>query len=288
MNRIVKVILPLFVVVFVLVTLFSCYNGKDSESSADVDSTIVETSVVTDTLSEVDEEIEEADESDKLDTSFDDFMFAFTHSDRLQSKRIVWPLTYTDVDGETKNLKSLNCSSEFRFLKGDFFTVMYGDRKQVENQKSETDDSLVVVERIDLMEDKLRAYEFKLLEGKWKLTSMSDIVFHESDIYDFLTFYARFSSDTLYQQDHVEQPLKVMVLDPEEDDAYIEGTINAEQWRSFCPDVPQGVISNIRYGVQKYYLRQMILQKSGSSNGLQELFFFTKEDNEWYLTRYEN
>ena len=117
---------------------------------------------------------------------------------------------------------------------------------------------------------------------------MHDVVFHESDIFDFLTFYARFSSDTLYQQAHVEQPLKVTVLDPEEDDAYIEGTINAEQWRSFCPDVPHGVISNIRYGVQKYNTKQMIMQKSGSSNGMQELFVFAKEDNEWRLTTYEN
>ena len=248
----------------------------------------VDTSVVPDTLSEVEEEIEEADESDKLDTSFDDFMFAFTHSDRLQSKRIVWPLSYTDVDGDTKKINSFNCVSEFRFLKEDFYTVLYGDRKQVENQKSDMEDSLVVVERIDLIEENLRSFEFQLIAGKWKLTSVRDIVFHESDIYDFLTFYARFSSDTLYQQAHIEQPLKVMVLDPEEDDSYIEGTINAEQWRSFCPDVPQGVISNIRYGVQRYRPKRMILQKSGSSNGMQELFFFTKEDNEWYLTRYEN
>lgn len=252
------------------------------------DSTSVEISVDPDTLSDVDEEIEEADVSDRLDTSFDDFLFAFTHSDRLQSKRIVWPLAYTDADGETKKISSLNCVSEFRFLKGDSYTVMYGDRKQIEMQKSDSQDSMVIVERIDLTDEKLRSFEFRLLAGKWKLTSMRDIVFHESDIYDFLTFYARFCSDTLYQQAHVEQPLRVMVLDPEEDDTYIEGTINAEQWRSFCPDVPQGIISNIRYGVQIYNSRQMILQKSGSSNGLQELFFFTKEDNEWHLVRYEN
>lgn len=284
MNRIVKVLLPLFGVVM----LFSCKNGRVSESSADVDSTSVEISDVPDTLSEVDEEIEEADESDRLDTSFDDFLFAFTHSDRLRSKRIVWPLAFTDVDGETRKISSLNFSSEFRFLKGDFYTVMYGDRKQVEMQKSDLQDSLVIVERIDLMEEDLRSYEFRLLSGKWMLTSMHDVIFHESDIYDFLTFYARFSSDTLYQETHVEQPLRVMVLDPDEDDTYIEGTINAEQWRSFCPDVPEGIISNIRYGIQHYNSRQMILQKSGSSNGLQELFFFTKEDNEWHLTRYEN
>ena len=284
MNGIVKVLLPLFGVV----TLFSCSNGSNSESSADADSTSVEMPVIPDTLNEVDEEIEEADESDRLDASFDDFLFAFTHSDRLQNKRIVWPLAYTDVDGDARKINSLNCKSEFRFLKGDFYTVMYGDRNQVEKQKSGLEDSLVIVERIDLVEEKLRSYEFTLLAGKWKLTSMRDIVFHESDIFDFLTFYARFNSDSLYQQAHIEQPLRVMVLDPEEDDAYIEGTINAEQWRSFCPDVPQGIISNIRYGVQKYNSRQMIMQKSGSSNGMQELFIFIKEDNEWILKAYEN
>ena len=279
MYRIVRVLLPSVMVFF----LFSCHNRGTSESAEDVDSIETEASFLADTLNEVDEEIEEADESDRLDTSFDDFLFAFTHSDRLQKKRIEWPLSYTDADGDVREISSLNCSSEFRFLKGDFYTVMYGDRKQVESQKLDTEDSVVVVERIDLEEEKLRAYEFRLLSGKWKLTSMRDVVFHESDIFDFLTFYARFSSDTLYQQAHIEQPLKIMVLDPEVDDAYIEGTISAEQWRSFCPDVPHGVISNIRYGVQKYNPKRMIMQKSGSSNGLQELFVFAKEGNEWHL-----
>lgn len=268
--------------------LFSCHNGRITESDSDTDSTDIETCLEADTLSEVEEEIEEADETDRLDISFDDFLFAFTHSDRLQNKRIEWPLSYIDTEGGVRKIYSLNSSSEFRFLKGDFFTVMYGDRKQIEEQKLDTEDSVVTVERIDLQDEKLRKYEFRLLSGKWKLTSVHDVVFHESDIFDFLTFYARFSSDTLYQQAHVEQPLKVTVLDPEEDDAYIEGTINAEQWRSFCPDVPHGVISNIRYGVQKYNTKQMIMQKSGSSNGMQELFVFAKEDNEWRLTTYEN
>ena len=240
MSRIVKVLLPLMVVA----TVFSCQHGSNSKSTVIVDSTVTDTFFIPDTLSEVDEEIEEADESDRLDASFDDFMFAFTHSDRLQSKRIVWPLAYIDAEGKTRKLTSLNCASEFRFLEEDFYTVLYGDRKQIENQKLESEDSLIIVERINLEEEDIRSYEFN--------------------------------------------PLKVMVLDPDEDDAYIEGTINAEQWRSFCPDVPQGIISNIRYGVQKYNSRQMILQKSGSSNGLQELFFFTKVDNEWYLKRYEN
>ena len=271
-----------------VVLLFSCHNGRTAESATDVDSTETEACLDTDTLTEVEEEIEEADEADRLDMSFDDFLFAFTHSDHLQSKRIEWPLSFTNADGDVRKITSLNASSEFRFLKGDFFTVMYADRKQIEEQKLATDDSLVVVERIDLLEEKLRAYEFKLISRKWKLTSMRDVIFHESDIYDFLTFYARFSSDSLYQQAHVEQPLRVMVLDPEEDDAYIEGTINAEQWRSFCPDVPHGIISNIRYGEHRYRPKQMIMQKSGSSNGLQELFFFTKEDDEWRLTAYEN
>lgn len=268
--------------------LFSCHNGRVTESTSDTDSTDIETRLEADTLSEVEEEIEEADVADRLDTSFDDFLFAFTHSEHLQNKRIAWPLSYTDAEGSVRKITALNSGSEFRFLKGDFFTILYGDRKQIEEQKMDTEDSVVTVERIDLHDEKLRTYEFKQLSGKWKLTSMHDVVFHESDIYDFLTFYARFSTDTLYQQSHVEQPLKVTVLDPEDDNAYIEGTIDAEQWRSFCPDVPHGVISNIRYGAQKYNSRQIVMQKSGSSNGLQELFVFMKEDGEWRLTTYEN
>ena len=94
MSRIVKVLLPLMVVA----TVFSCQHGSNSKSTVIVDSTVTDTFFIPDTLSEVDEEIEEADESDRLDASFDDFMFAFTHSDRLQSKRIVWPLAYIDAE----------------------------------------------------------------------------------------------------------------------------------------------------------------------------------------------
>lgn len=284
MCRIVRALLPFFWVSI----LFSCHGRQESESSADKDSTEVDTYFFPDTLNEVDEEIDEADESLRLDVSFDDFMFAFTHSDRLQQRRILWPLSYTDADGVSHRITSLDCATEFRFLKGDFYTVMYGNLDQVEAQKEDTGDSLVTVERIDLPEERLRAFQFQLEAGKWKLTSMQDIAFHESDIYDFLTFYARFSSDTLYQQAHISQPLSVSVLDPEEDESYIEGTIDAEQWSSFCSEVPNGVISNIRYGCQQYRPGQMVMQKSGSSNGLQELFVFTKNDGEWRLSSYEN
>ena len=88
--------------------LLSCHNGRLSESAEDADSTEIETCTVPDTLDDVEEEIEEADEADRLDTSFDDFMFAFTHSDHLQNKRIEWPLSYTDADGGIRKISSLN------------------------------------------------------------------------------------------------------------------------------------------------------------------------------------
>ena len=79
---------------------------------------------------------------------------------------------------------------------------------------------------------------------------------------------------------------EISVFDPEEDD-YIEGTIDARQWRSFCPEVPSTVVTNVIYG-QVYRPDHMVLQKCGSASGMQELFTFQRERGGWRLTSYEN
>ena len=58
-------------------------------------------------------------------------------------------------------------------------------------------------------------------------------------------------------------------------------------FQSFCPEVPSGIISNIRKG-QAYGQNRIVMRKSGQSSGLQEIFTFTKERGNWRLTRYEN
>jgi len=129
-------------------------------------------------------------------------------------------------------------------------------------------------------------YDFQRRDRRWMLTAIRSQGLAENELADFLVFYARFSSDTLFQQQCIAQPLRLSVFDPEEDD-YIEGTIDARQWRSFCPEVPATVVTNVIYG-QVYRPDHMVLQKCGSASGMQELFTFQRERGGWRLTSYEN
>lgn len=270
-------ILPMFVVI----ALSACNQGRVKEDAAEADIQELDT-CCQDTLSPVEEEIEEAE--DRLDRSFDDFLFAFTHSIKLFYQRIDYPLLHETSDGTVVEVRTRNFHREFQFLGNDFFTVLYGDASQIEEHQ---EDSLVQIERINLEEQEVRVYNFQKKDGVWKLTSMCDSDFSSTGFEDFLVFYSSFSSDTIFQYRHIAQPLRLSIMDPEDDEEFIEGTIDAGQWSSFCPDVPCGTISNIRYG-QAYNNRQMVMMKCGSSNGLQELFTFQRHGDSWKLVSYEN
>lgn len=269
----------------VAILAISCNGQKGEIQSPEVDSLAIDTAEVEE-LSEVEEEIQMADEAHRLDGSFDDFLFAFTHSHKLQSQRICFPLSLTTVDGEEQQLTSFDGASEFAFLEGDFYTVMYGEGSQIEEEKA-NQDSLITVERIDLGNQQVRSYEFARIDGHWRLTALADRDFASTGLQDFLTFYAKFSTDSVFQNASLANPLKMAILDPDDDESYIEGTIDADQWSSFCSEVPSGVISNIHYG-QRYDNHQLVLQKCGSGSGMQELFTFKKDASGWRLTSYEN
>lgn len=249
-------------------------EGKDSLASEDE-------FLEVDTIPDADEQEEEM--SGRIDGTFDDFLFAFTHSRTLFYKRIKYPLALT-ADGETASLSTKNFHTEFAFLEDEYYTVLYGDTNQIGQEYA---DSVVRVERVDLDERSVRQFRFDRTDGKWMLTAVKDFGFADSDLDDFLTFYSRFSSDSVFQSEHISQPLSISIVDPEDDVSSIEGTIDAEQWTSFCPEVPSGVISNIRYG-QGYGSYQVVMEKCGNASGLQEVFVYQREGKDWMLTLYEN
>ena len=240
--------------------------------------------LATDSL--IDEPEEEPLEEARMDEYFDDFMFSFVHSRRLQRERVGYPLPSSDGESEPQLLHKLDCRREFAFMDGDFYTVLYGNTVQIDEQKERSHDE-VKVEHIWLDSLWMRVYNFERRSGKWLLTSIHAQDLHQGELSDFLSFYARFSSDSLFQQESIAQPLSFSMLDVEADDEYIEGTIDASQWTSFGAVMPQGEITNIRYG-QTYNPHHVVMQKRGMSNGMQELFTFEKKATGWRLVAYEN
>ena len=239
---------------------------------------------------EVEEELGLSEESSPaLDGVFNDFLFAYLHSRTLRQERTAKPIRLEHTSRQAEMLEEFDPEFEFGFLSGEYFTTLYGNASQMlaEDDDEMDEDSTVSLQRINLNDGTIRNFQFQREQGHWQLDAIRETTFEDDDLGDFLSFYAQFCSDSLFQLHSVANPLRIVIQDTESEDGSINGIIDASQWQSFCSEVPSGIISNIRKG-QRYGQHRIVLRKSGLSNGLQEIFTFTREKGNWHLTKYEN
>lgn len=273
---------------FVAATILSCenrrggQNNEPEEFSAELlDSTLCDT--LTCDAENTDLTI---DEGQSIDGSFDDFLFVYLHDKTLRRNRTANPIRLERTGYSDEMLEHFDPDFEFSFLSGDYFTTLYGNVGQMQGEgDEEAEDSVVSLQRINLNDGTIRNYTFCSREGRWYFEAIREATFQDDELCDFYGFYARFCTDSLFQSKSVADPLHVVVQDGSEEG--IDGIIDADQWHTFCPEVPAGIISNIRKG-QYYTGYKIVMRKSGFSNGMQELFTFTKGSEGWQLTRYEN
>lgn len=232
----------------------------------------------------------EEENNPRLDGVFNDFLFAYLHSHSLRRERTAKPMRLEQPNHSTELLDQFDPEFELSFLSGEYFTTLYGNAAQMQAEDDEEfeEDSIVSLQRINLNDGTIRNFLFFREEGRWQLDAVREgTIDNDEDLSDFLSFYARFCTDSLFQMQSIANPLRIVLQNPEDEESSIDGTIDADQWQSFCPEVPGGIISNIRKG-QHYGPHRIVLRKSGLANGLQEVFTFTKDRTGWHLTRYEN
>ncbi len=276
-------------VAVMVATLFSC-GEKSSDSSQDEADLLLLDTIPVDTLTKEEEELGLMEEkTPQFDGFFNDFLFAYLHSHTLRQERTANPLPLEHSERPTELLEDFNPEFEFSFLSGEYFTTLYGSATQMyeEDEEELEEDSIVNLQRINLNDGTIRNFRFLREEGHWRLDAIREATFDDDDLSDFLSFYAHFCTDSIFQNQSIADPLRISIHDSEEEDESVDGIIDADQWQTFCPEVPSGIISNIRKG-QSYGGHRIVLRKSGLSNGLQEVFTFTKERNGWRLTKYEN
>ena len=272
-----------------VVSMLSC-SGRERGARSDGQAMEFEDSILVDTLQAEEEELGLNDESTPaLDGVFNDFLFAYLHSSTLRRERTAHPLRLEHTTRPTEMLEDFDPEFELSFLSGDYFTTLYGNTSQMQAEDDEEmeEDSIVSLQRINLNDGTIRNFQFLREDGHWQLIAIREETFEDDDLGDFLSFYAKFCIDSIFQTQSVADPLRIVIQDPEDGEESINGIIDADQWYSFCPEMPSGIISNIRKG-QEYGQNRIVLRKSGLSNGLQEVFTFTKERGNWRLTRYEN
>ena len=267
----------------------SCIGGKKQADGQDLQTEFMDTTeVVADTLL-VEEEVEESIVPLTADESFADFLYNFALNERLQRRRIIFPLPYY-MDNKKDSIEKEDWVHDPLFSQQEFYTMLYDNLDESEMEKDSASTS-VRIEWIDLKEKKMKRYYFERLYGWWKLEAIDDATMPKEDDgqEDFYEFYERFANDSLFQASRVIDPLPFVTPDPDDEFEILETTIQKEQWFAFQPKLPQEHLTNINYGQHlDRNSRTRVIELRGFGNGFNNTLYFRRKNGEWRLTRFED
>ena len=267
----------------------SCGIGKknaDAQEGAMVQGDSIES--VADTLW-----VEEVEEEQMVpvsaDESFADFLYNFAQNEKLQLRRILFPLPYY-MDNKNDSILKEEWVHDPLFSQQEFYTMLFDNLDDIELEK-DTASTSVRIEWIDLKAMKMKRYYFERMYGWWKLEAIDDATMTKEDNgqEDFYEFYERFANDSVFQAARVADPLPFIAPDPDDDFQILETTIQKAQWFTFQPQLPNEYLTNINYGQRlDKNSRTRVIDFRGWGNGFSNTLYFRCKNGEWYLTRFED
>ena len=135
----------------------------------------------------------------------------------------------------------------------------------------------------------MKRYYFERIKGAWILEAINLRPIEKNDNEDFVEFFNRFASDSLFQSQRVQNPLAFVTSDPDDDFSILETTIDRNQWFAFKPVLPTDRLSNINYGQRNDdNSSTKILALKGIGNGFSNLLYFRRKGGEWELYKFED
>ena len=273
-------LITLLLPVCFLLLLVACQKEKPSTKLDGLD--ISSDSLRQDSVEDVMEEMPMPKVADEL---FDDFIFNFAASRKLQMQRIAFPLEY-ETGGETKKLAKADWKMDYLFMQEEFYTLLLDNEKQ-QQVVGDTTVKSVVIEKIQLPQKHIKKYIFERTAGRWMLKKIHEEPLAANANGDFLDFYDHFSTDTLYQSQSMADNVTFTAPDPDDELNNMTGTMMPEQWADFKPEViPSGTIYNIDYGNTSHSDQQKTMLVRGIANGLETTLTFGKKGGHWKLTQF--
>lgn len=269
---------------FVLAFLSACGNGRPKiDPFATITGMVDSASHRADTLQQAEVEPKPS-EADEL---FDDFIFNYASDDAVQRQRTVFPLPYYDGDMSSK-IEERFWKHDYLFTKQNYYTLLF-DRESDMDMVGDTTLKSVQVEWIYLETRMVKKYYFERKRGMWMLEAINLRPVEECEGENFVDFYTRFVTDSLYQSRHIADPLQFVTIDPDDEFAILETTLDVNQWYAFRPPLPADRLSNINYGQRNEdNSNTKILKVNGIGNGYSNVFYFRRRGGEWELYKYED
>lgn len=239
----------------------------------------------TDTLPQA--EVKEEPQPLEADELFDDFIFNYASDETLQRERTKFPLPYYNRDTPMKIEKRF-WKHDYLFARQNYYTLLF-DRESDMDMVGDTMLKSVQVEWIYLKTRMVKKYYFERKAGMWMLEAINLRHIEEGEGENFVDFYTRFVTDSLYQSRHIEEPLQFVTIDPDDEFAILETTLDVNQWYAFRPSLPVDRLSNINYGQKNEdNSNTKILKVNGIGNGYSNVFYFRRRNGEWKMYKYED
>ena len=177
---------------------------------------------------------------------------------------------------------------DYLFTQQNYYTLLFDDEEDMEVVGDTTLKS-VQVEWIYLKTHMAKKYYFERKNGMWMLEAINLRKIETDENEDFVGFYTRFVTDSLYQDRHIYNPMQFVTIDPDDDFSILETTLDKNQWYAFRPMMPTGKLSNINYGQKNEdQSNTKILKVNGIGNGYSNIYYFRKRSGQWELYKYED
>lgn len=223
----------------------------------------------------------------EADESFDDFIYNFASDETLQRQRVKFPLPYYNGSEKTK-IEERYWKHDDLFTKQNYYTLLF-DKETDMDLVGNTNLTSVQMEWIFVKTRMVKKYYFERVKGAWMLEGINLHPIERDENEDFIEFFARFATDSLFQSRRVHDPLAFVTTDPDDDFSILETTLDLNQWFAFKPTLPTDRLSNINYGQRNNENSPTkILALKGVGNGFSNILYFHRKDGEWELYKFED
>ncbi|WP_321519125.1 DUF4348 domain-containing protein [uncultured Bacteroides sp.] len=232
--------------------------------------------------------VQEVPKPIKADETFDDFIFSFASDIKLQQKRIHFPLTFINGKSVSK-IEQEFWKKDNLFTKQSFYTMIF-DKESDMDLMTTTHLKSAKFEWFYMTTNKIKAYNFKRENnGAWMLSSISISSINSNQNENFLEFFHKFASDSIFQRSRIHEPLTFVTTDPDDDFSILETTMEINQWFAFSPDLPTVRLSNINYGQSNSdESNTKIVAMKGLGNGFSNTLYFKRQKNQWEFYKFED
>ena len=267
------------------IVCFSSVGCTGKKPASDADTLASDTTVAdTQAMDSTEKLIEETPMPKAADELFDDFVFNFAANRKLQLSRVHFPLPVYRNEKVVKTIDKKHWKMEHFFMRQDYYTLIFDNRKQMNLVKDTTIDH-VVVEKVFYHKKTVQQFLFNRINGQWMMTSINYKPMYSNKNASFLKFYGKFATDSTFQAEHLHNPVKFVGPDPDDDFSTMTGDIEPETWPAFAPKLPSSMIYNIIYGQKYNESNQKIFVIRGIANGLETELTFKRIGGKWMLTK---